>query len=529
MKKNIVNLVLSLFLSGTVAAAQDLVYCAEASPEFFSPSINYNETSFDATQQIFDNLLTFDSGTTNLSPALATRWEVSNDGLEYTFHLRHGVKWQANALFKPTRDFNADDVIFTLERAWKLNHPYFFVTHADHPYFNAMAMGEILKSVRKLDPYTIKFTLNAPMAPFAANLAMAWAGIQSAEYGAAMLKAGKSELFDQMPLGTGPFQWVDYKKDTSISFKAFDRHWAGRPKLDRLTFVIDADPVVRWTKLREGQCHVVANPHPYDIPQMQQDARVKVMSQTGLNVGFLAYNSSKKPFDDVRVRRALNMAINKRKILRALYKHTAVPAINPIPPIQWGYSRDVADDVYDPTASKRLLVEAGYADGFSTELWAMSVQRPYMPDAVGVAKMIREDLAVIGVIVDIKSPDWTQYVQGLKAGEHEMSLFGWVGGNGDPDNFLGTLLGCSAINGFNASRFCDSRYEDLIQQARRKSDRQERSRLYESAQVIAKEQAPWLTLSHAIQFKTVRREVIGFELSPVGRLNFHRVQIAAEP
>jgi dipeptide transport system substrate-binding protein len=262
---------------------------------------------------------------------------------------------------------------------------------------------------------------------------------------------------------------------------------------------------------------------------MRQNEQIKVLSQTGLNVGYLAYNISKKPFDDVRVRRALNMAINKRKILRAVYQHTAVPAINPIPPIQWGYNRDVDDDAYNPEQAAKLLAEAGYPNGFSTDLWAMLVQRPYMPDAVAVAKLIRDDLAEVGVKAEIKSPNWTDYVRGMKAGEHQMGLFGWVGDNGDPDNFLNTLLGCSAMNGFNVSRFCDARYDDLVKQAKRTSDTQERSRLYQRAQAIAKAQAPWLSISHTVQFKAVRREVQGFEISPVGRLSFHRVDIQKSP
>ena len=510
-------------VSSALAATKDLVYCAEGSPEFFSPSISHSATSFDVTQQIFDNLVTFEAGTTNLKPALATYWHVSEDGLTYTFFLRRGVKWQSNALFTPRRDFNADDVIFTLERSWKPEHPYFHVTHQDHPYFNDMAMGEVLKHIRKVDDYTVEFVLTEPVAPFVANLAMSWAGIQSAEYGAAMHAAGTPEQFDQAPLGTGPFQWRAYQKDRSIVFTAFDKHWAGRAKVDRLTFLIDTDPSVRWAKLQAGQCHVLAYPNPADMPQMRQDVRVKVLSQTGLNIGFLAYNISKKPFDDVRVRRALNMAINKRKILRTVYQHTAVPAINPMPPIQWGYNREVEDDVYDPEAAMKLLAQAGYPKGFKTDVWAMTVQRPYMPDAVSVAKLIREDLAEIGVKVEIKSPEWTDYVRGMKTGEHQMGLFGWGGDNGDPDNFLNTLLGCSAMNGFNVARFCDASYDDLVKQAKRSSSKQERSVLYQRAQVIAKAQAPWFTISHTVQFKVVRREVEGFELSPLGRLSFHRV------
>jgi len=513
------------FMGGAWAGSQDLVYCAEGSPDFLTPSISNTATSFDVTQQIFDNLVTFDAGTTQLHPALATRWQVSADGLRYTFHLRRGVKWQSNAKFKPTRDFNADDVIFTFERSWKPQHPYFHVTHAEHPYFNDMAMQDVLKTIRKIDAYTVEFVLNEPLAPFVANLAMSWAGIQSAEYGAAMLKARSPELVDQMPLGTGPFQWESYQKDVAVVFKGFAKHWAGAPRLNRLTFLIDTDATSRLAKLQSGQCHVLGHPNPADIPSMRQNNQLKVLSQTGLNVGFMAYNMSQKPFDDVRVRRALNMAIDKRRILRTVYQHTAVPAISAIPPIQWGYNRDLSDNDFQPEAAKKLLAEAGYPDGFSTDLWAMPVQRPYMPDGVAVAQLIREDLAAIGVKVDIKSPEWSRYVQGMKAGEHHMGLFGWVGDNGDPDNFLNTLLGCDSMKGFNVARFCDPQYDDLVKQAKRISNIEQRSRLYQRAQSLAITQAPWFNIAHTVQFKAVRREVVGFEMSPVGRLSFHKVYL----
>lgn len=516
---------LTFGLLSTGVNAKTLTFCSEGNPETLSPIFNTTSTSFDVTGQIYDNLVTFRSGTVALEPALATHWSVSADGLEYVFSLRQGVKWQSNAWFQPTRNFNADDVVFTFERQWKPEHPYYKVTSSHHPYFTDMGMADMLKSVEKVDDHTVKIRLYQSVTPFVANLAMRWAGMQSAEYAAVMLQAGTPELVDSAPLGTGPFQFQSFDKDARVVFKAFDEHWAGRAKVDELIFAIQPNAAQRWAMLQQGGCQIMAYPRPADLPQMREHAQLIVKSQTGLNISYMAYNMRKKPFDDVRVRQALNMAIDRRKILREAYQYTAVPATNPFPPIQWSYNRNVMDDTYDPVVAKRLLAEAGYPNGFTTELWAMSVQRPYIPDAQAVAKLIQEDLAEIGVKVVIKSPDWQGYFRGLHAGDHQMALIGWTGDNGDPDNFLNTLLGCGSLSGNNVAKFCNPRYDALVKKAKSSTSREERTRLYEQAQVIFKEQAPWFTLAHTVQFKIMSREVVGFEVSPVGRHTFSQVDL----
>ena len=220
--------------------------------------------------------------------------------------------------FKPTRDFNADDMIFTFERQWKENHPYFKVTSSNHSYFNDMGMPKLLKSVEKVDDYTV-VTLNKPEAPFLSNLAMEYAGVQSKEYADAMLKAGTPEKIDQEPIGTGPFYLVQYQKDAIIRYKAFPQYWGGKAKIDDLVFSITPDASVRWAKLQKGECHVMPYPNPADLDAIRKDPNVQVLEQPGLNVGYLAYNTTKKPFDDVRVRKAVNMAINKKAIIDAVY------------------------------------------------------------------------------------------------------------------------------------------------------------------------------------------------------------------
>ncbi len=520
-------LALPALLALAPASAKTLVYCSEGSPENFYPGINTTGTSFDANSQIYGRIVDFERGTTKVVPGLAEKWDISKDGLEYTFHIRKGVKWHSNKNFKPSRDFNADDFIFSLERQWKENDPYFKVTSSNHSYFNDMGMPKLLKSVDKIDEYTVKITLNRPEAPFLSNLAMEYAGIQSKEYAIAMLKAGTPEKLDQEPIGTGPFQLVQYQKDAIIRYKAFPEFWGGKAKIDDLIFSITPDASVRWAKLQKGECHVMPYPNPADLEAIRKDPNIQVLEQPGLNVGYLAYNTTKKPFDDVRVRKALNMAINKKAIVDAVYLSTGVPAKNPIPPTQWSYNNAIKDDPYDPAAAKKLLAEAGFPNGFTTDLWAMPVQRPYHPNAKRIAELMQADLAKIGVKAEIKSFEWGEYRKRMQAGEHQMGMLGWTGDNGDPDNFLNTLLGCESAktNGSNVAKFCYKPYEDLILKAKVVSSQAERAKLYEKAQVIFKEQAPWFTIAHAVQLKPVRKEVIDFKLSPFGRHNFYGVDI----
>jgi dipeptide transport system substrate-binding protein len=514
-------------LTASALQAKTLVYCSEGSPENFYPAINTTGTSFDAGTQIYDRIVDFERGSTTVVPGLAERWDISADGTVYTFHLRKGVKWQSSKAFMPTRDFNADDIIFSIERQWNESNPYYNVTSSNHSYFNDMGMATLLKSVERVDDNTVRITLNRPEAPFLSDLAMEYAAIQSKEYADAMMKAGTPERIDQEPIGTGPFYLLQYQKDAIIRYRAFPEYWGGKAKIDDLIFAITPDAAVRWAKLQKNECQIMPYPNPADLDAMRKNPDVQVLEQPGLNVGYLAYNTTKKPFTDARVRKALNMAINKKAIIDAVYLSTGIAAKNPIPPTMWSYNDDVKDDPFDPAAAKKLLAEAGYPNGFETDLWAMPVQRPYNPNARRIAELMQADLIKIGVKAEIKSFEWGEYRKRVANGEHQMAQFGWTGDNGDPDNFLHTLLGCDASknNGGNYARFCYAPFDDLVVKAKSVTDQAERTELYRKAQVVFKEQAPWFTIAHAVQLVPARKEVVDFKPSPFGRHTFYGVDI----
>ncbi len=508
------------------AAPKTLVFCSEGSPEGFNPAFYTAGTTFDASsRQIFDKLSAFKRGTTEIEPGLAEKWVISPDGLEYTFHLRKGVKFHTTANFKPTRDFNADDVIFTFMRQFDKEHPYHKVGGGKYEYFNSMSMPDLIKEIVKVDDNTVKFVLKRQEAPLIANLAMDFASIFSAEYADKMLKAGTPDKVDFEPIGTGPFQFVAYQKDASIRYTAHPAYWRGKAPIDNLVFAITPDPSVRYQKLKAGECHVTFNPNPADLEAMKKDPAVNLLQKEGLNVGYFAYNTSMPPFDNVKVRKALNMAINKQAILDAVYQGSGKLAKNPIPPTIWSYNDAVVDDPYDPKAAKKALDDAGVKD-LKMKVWAMPVQRPYNPNARRMAEMIQADFAQVGVTVEIVSYEWAEYLKRSKEKDRDGAvLLGWTGDNGDPDNFLAVLLGCDAVGNANRAQWCHKPFDDLIQKAKITSDPAERTKLYGQAQVVFKEQAPWATIAHSVVFQPVRKEVVDFRIDPFGGNIFYGVDL----
>ncbi|QOL81372.1 ABC transporter substrate-binding protein [Pseudooceanicola spongiae] len=515
-------------VSAGSAGAQTLVYCSEGSPEGFDPALYTSGTTFDASgQAIYNRLVEFETGTTKVIPGLAESWDVSEDGLEYTFHLRSGVKFHSSDSFTPSRDFNADDVVFSFERQRVEDNPFHMASGGTWEYFQGMSMPELISSVEKVDDMTVKFVLTHPEAPFVANMAMDFASILSSEYADAMLEAGTPEMLNQAPIGTGPFTFVAYQKDAVIRYAKNVDYWQdGLPKVDNLVFAITPDASVRYQKLSAGECHVMPYPNPADVAAMQADENINVLEQEGLNVGYLAYNTTIAPYDNPKVRKALNMAIDKQSIIDVVFQGSGQIAKNPIPPTMWSYNDAVEDDAYDPEAAKAMLAEEGVTD-LNMKIWAMPVQRPYNPNARRMAELMQEDFSKIGVTVEIVSYEWGEYLSRSRELDRDGALLmGWTGDNGDPDNFLAVLLGCDAVGNSNRAQWCYKPFDDLIQQAKVITDIDKRTALYEEAQVVFKDQAPWATIAHSVVYMPVRPEVEGFKVHPLGSHIFTNVSLA---
>jgi len=269
-------------------------------------------------------------------------------------------------------------------------------------------------------------------------------------------------------------------------------------------------------------------PNPEEVAAMEKDSKIKLVKQEGLNVGYLAMNQNVKPFDNVKVRQAINYAINKEAIVNAVYAGFGKVAKTPIPPTMWSYNKNVKDYEYNPEKAKALLKEAGLENGFETDLWAMPVPRPYNPNGRKVAEAMQADLAKVGIKAKIVSYDWVTYLAKTKQGEHQMCLLGWTGDNADPDNFLNVLLSEAAakIPAQNFAFWKNKEFNELINKAKIVADVKQRTALYEKAQEVFAADAPWVTIANSVVVAPVLAKVNGFQLDPIGKRRFKEVWLA---
>lgn len=493
------------------------VYCSEGSPSGFNPQIVEDGTSINTTNPIYNTLTAIQLGKTNVIPDLAESWEVSKDQKQYTFHLRKDVKFHKTATFTPTRNMNADDVLFSFNRQRLNNHPYHKVSGGNYVYFKAMNMN-VIDDIKKVDDFTVVFTLKTPDSVFIANLTMAFCSIFSKEYADYLTKQNTPEKIDTDPVGTGPFIFKSYEKDSTIRYEANREYYGARkPLVDKLIFVITPDATVRAQKIKAGECQLISEPPVVEYKAFLTDPKLKVESLTGLNLSYLAFNTKKKPFDNLLVRQAIFHALNRASYVEAIFQGLGEIAESALPSSMWSYNNNIQTYEYDIEKSKALLKQAGYPNGFSTEIWALPVSRPYNPDGRKMAEMMQADLAKVGVVVKIVTYDWPTYLAKSLKGEHSMLQFGWSSDNGDPDNFLYTQLSCSgAAGGSNRAFWCYQPFEELVQKAKEVTDVNQRTELYMDAQKIFKEQVPWVPLASSKVFRVMQKNVDGFVMNPLG-------------
>jgi len=516
----------ALLMGSTAASAKTLVYCSEGSPENFQPAINTTGTSFDASLPIYNRLTEFKRGATQVVPGLAESWDVADGGKTITFHLRKGVKFHSVRDFKPSRDFNADDVLFSFDRQWKPDHPYAKISGGKYDYFNDMDMPSLLDSIEKTDDYTVVFKLKTPNVAILANLAMDFASIGSAEYADFLIKKGTPEQFDQVPVGTGPFSFVAYQKDSVIRYKANKDYFGEKALVDDLVFAITPDATARYAKLQTGECHINGYPRPADLEEMKKDPSLKVINMSGLNIAYWAFNASKPPFDKKEARQALSMAIDRDAILKDVYLGAGEKASTLIPRTMWAYDDAIPQTPYDPEKAKALLKAAGVATPLDIDLWYMPVSRPYNPNGKRIGEMMQADLAKIGVDAKLVTYEWGEYRKRMANGEEVTGQYGWTGDNGDPDNFF-FLRGCPGgkPGGSNPTKWCNAEFDDLLVKARTISDQAERAKLYHRMQEIEHDEAPELLLAHSIVYEATRANVTGYLQSPLGRHTFEGVDV----
>lgn len=508
------------------AAAKTLVYCSEASPEGFDPGQYTSGTTFDATgHAVYNQLASFVNGTTDVEPGLAESWDVAEDGLSITFKLRQGVKFHTTSYFTPTREFNADDVLFTFNRMLNEEDAFRKAYPTEFPYAVDTGLSSNIASVEKVDDHTVKFNFKKADPDTIVKLAMPSFSIHSAEYANKLLEAGKPEMINQEPVGTGPFMLERYQKDAQIRYSANKEYWKdGLPKVDNLIFAITTDAAVRFQKMKAGECHIMSFPKPNDLEAMRSDPALKMLQAPGFNLGYLSYNTTRGDLQKVEVRRALDMAINRKAIIDAVFQGEAQEAVNPLPPSLWGYNKTTENAPYDLEKAKELLKEAG-VENLEIDIWAMPVQRPYNPNAKLMAEMVQADWAKIGVNAKIVTYEWGEYLKRIKAGEHFTGFLGWTGDYASPDNFMGVLLTCDSVGSNNNAQYCSQEFDELVIGARNTMDQAKRAEMYEKAQEVFKRDMPWTTIAHSTTNQPMRKEVEGFKISPFGDYKFEEVDV----
>jgi ABC-type transport system substrate-binding protein len=493
-----------------------LIYGRGGDSVSLDPAKETDGESLNVCDNIFDTLVQFKDGTTEIEPGLAQRWDVSANGLTYTFHLRQNVK------FHDGTPMNADAVVFSLLRQHDAKHEAFKFAQM-WSYWQDMGMDKLVAAIEKVDEKTVRIVLKSPSAPFLANMAMSFASVVSPT----AVRKHKQE-FARNPVGTGPFKFVSWTKNEKVVLDAFQEFWGGQPKLARVIFRSYPDSATRLNAFLAKEIHMMNLPTPDQVNVIRlKRPEAKIIEEPAMNVAYLAFNTTKGPFANPKVRQALNMAVNKEAIIKGVYAGMGIPAVNPIPPSLWGYNTTISPYAFNQGKAKQLLAEAGYPKGFESELFYLPVSRPYMPDAKRVAEAIQADFKAVGVKVQLTTHEWAVYLDKTKRGEHPMALMGWTGDNGDPDNFLNVLLSGDNAKppASNIAFYDNQKVTQILRDAQKVTVQNKRADLYRQAQKLIHQDAPWIPIAHSRVAMPMDPKVQGFILQPNGSRRFFRVSL----
>ncbi|KFE36254.1 ABC transporter substrate-binding protein [Thioclava atlantica] len=455
------------------------------------PAIGYDWQNWSMIKSVFDGLMDYVPGTTELRPGLAESYEISDDGKTFTFHLRKGVK------FHNGREMTAEDVKYSLDRvttpATQSPGAGFFGSIKG---YDAMADGSAtsLEGVTVVDPYTVQIELSRPDATFLHVMALNFSSVVPKEE---VEKYGTD--FGKHPVGTGAFKLSDWTIGQQLVLTKNADYWRdGVPYLDQITFEVGQEPIVALLRLQKGEVDVPGDgipPAKFNEVMGNPDEASHVVVGGQLHTGYITLNVEMAPFDKVEVRQAINMAINKDRIVQMI-NGRATPATQPLPPSMPGYTKDYAGYAFDPEKAKAMLAEAGYPDGFETELYVMNTD----PNP-RIAQAIQQDLSSIGVRADIKALAQANVIEA--GGTPKTAPMIWSGGMAwiadfpDPSNFYGPILGCAGAveGGWNWSWYCNKDLDAMAAEADSIVDpakTDERLKMWSDIYMKVMEDAPWV-------------------------------------
>ncbi|HSS03447.1 MAG TPA: ABC transporter substrate-binding protein [Kofleriaceae bacterium] len=463
--------------------------------------------SIEVGEILFEGLVKWRPGTTDVEPALAMSWQVSPDALRWTFELRRGV------VFHDGTPLDADAVVGSFERVIDAGHPSYL--RGD----DALYWRTLLKDLRRVTargPTTVELEIARPYAPLLGQLAM------FPIVSPAAVRRWRDD-FRLHPAGTGAFAFESWDAGDQVVVKRFDRYWGARPALERIVFRVVIDARQRLVDLQSGSVDLAAAILPDEQSFVELHPDLVLHHMASHDVSYLAFNLSRAGFADRRVRRAVSHAINKEPIVKLAYQGRAIAAETPLPPGEWGYHVPAIRYGYEPATAKRLLDEAIADRAFDPsrvyKLYAPTTPRPYLAQPERIARYLQAAMAQLGVRTELVLQPVALHRLSVARGEHDLALFGWISETGDPDNLLYVLLHSDNATPGSAQNIAFYRspvVDELLSRAQTATDQEARGRLYAEVLEIVAQDAPWVPLVHSELVVAARAELEGVRLTPFG-------------
>ncbi|MBV8152141.1 MAG: ABC transporter substrate-binding protein [Candidatus Eremiobacteraeota bacterium] len=499
-----------LRLETASAAGSQLVFARVKDAVDLDPAVATDGLSLNVTSLILRGLVVFKPGTFDVIPAVAQSWKASADGKTWTFLLRPNLR------FSDGTPVDAEAVKFNFDR-WRLtDNPY--RGNFQFSYYESQFSGfpGVIADVRTNGSRQVTFQLTHPMGMLLRNLAMPSFALGSPA-------AIKADIvgFDHKPVGNGPYLLQEWIRDDHITLTANPR-WSPAPAYATVIVRDIPDQATSVLEIEKGDIDGLSDLRPDDARGLQRRTGITVYRQPSNNNSYLAMNMDKKPFEDVRVRRAIAYALDVQAIVQAFYGQGGVIANEWNPPGMLGHNPALKAYPRDVGRAKALLAQAGLRAGFSTQLYFGTAPRPYMPEPQRIAEAIQADLKAVGINVTLAPFEWGVFLQKIKNGEHPMCLIGWTGDNGDPDNFLYPLLDKdSAVKGGqNYSFWRDEGFHRLMVAGQSTVDERKRGEIYAKAQALVHDQVPAIPLVHTTVPFAMKSNIAGVIPRPDSALNF---------
>jgi peptide/nickel transport system substrate-binding protein len=450
-------------------------------------------------KRMFEGLTAQELGTYKIVPGLAQSWDISKDGLTYTFHLRPNVK------FHDGTPLTAEAVKFCFDRQMNDQGPFYAT--GTYPYVKGF-LGNVA-GVEVVNPSTVQIRLKSPLTPFLQYLAHHSLYIYSPE---ALKKWGKDVV--KHPVGTGPFKLETWEPGVRVVLTRNDQYWGGAPKIRQAIYVPIIEAQARLSAIKTGEIDMTMDVPPDSLQDLRKDPDVVVAEANSSAVWYVALNTRHPALKDKRVRQALNYAIQKDAIIRDILKGTAIVATTPLSPVYGPYHEDkTARYPYDPEKAKALLKEAGYGNGFDVTFFVPE-SGSGMQSPVEMGTVIQANLAAVGVRAKIQTMEWGAYLKKY-LDSPDMAEMSWNPSIGDPDHMMYMLLSSDRFPpAFNAGYYQNPRVDELLRKGRTTIDDKERIPLYREAQRLVMEDAPWIFVDHGKQVIVYRKRVQGFKLHP---------------